>query len=227
MGYDFDGEEADAVTGLQVRLKGKKGSFPIDVQFAMSVGVAALFGPSGAGKSTILRGIAGLWTPEHGSVRLGNEIFFDRQLNINLKPELRGLGIVFQDPLLFPHMTVKDNLSYGMIKDANWNDIIALLDLNPLLNRMPKNLSGGEAQRVSIGRALLSHPRLLLLDEPLTGLDEARREQVLPYLERLHDETGVPILYVSHNKEEIVRLADQVFVIENGSVDGTIAPNEF
>ena len=212
----------------QVEIKGRFGDFTLDVAFEAGSGVTALFGPSGAGKSLILRALAGLWQPTSGSIRLHDTVFFDSEKKKYIPPHERKLGAVFQRPLLFPHMDVAQNLGYGMAaQTALWDGVVDLLDIAHLLQRMPANLSGGEAQRVSIGRALLSNPRALLLDEPLTGLDDDRREQVLPYLEKLPQEFDLPIIYVSHNRDEIMRLADFVFPVQSGRIGAAMSSEQF
>ncbi|MEL6947759.1 MAG: ATP-binding cassette domain-containing protein [Pseudomonadota bacterium] len=214
---------------LEVSISGKVGAFSIDAQLEAGLGVTALFGPSGAGKSTVLRAIAGLWTPESGTIRVGERTLLASEEGIDVPVRKRRVGVVFQEPGLFPHYTVRKNLAYGYrgkSKSEAWDRIVALLDLAPHLERMPRTLSGGEMQRVALGRALLSDPSILLLDEPLTGLDEGRREQLLPFLERLRDEATVPIVYVSHHREEIVRLADLVFLMSDGRVTDELTPNE-
>lgn len=213
---------------LTVKIKGTIGTFDLDAEVDAGTGITGLYGVSGAGKSTILRAIAGLWRPDGGIIRIGDRVLFDSAEDIDVPTHKRRLGVVFQAPLLFPHLSVADNLRYGMKRNSEmWDHVITMLDMENLLTRMPRRLSGGEAQRVALGRALLADPQVLLLDEPLTGLDDARRAQVLPYLEKLRDETSVPIVYVSHNREEIMRLADLVFLVENGSVAQEMTPGEF
>ncbi|MGI9363793.1 MAG: ATP-binding cassette domain-containing protein [Rhizobiaceae bacterium] len=213
---------------LTVKVEGKIGIFPIVADIEAGIGITAIYGPSGAGKSTILRGIAGLWQPEHGYIRVGENVLFDSNGGVNLSTENRRLGVVFQEPILFPHLSVGDNMKFGMKKhETGWDGVISMLDLGGLVDRMPRNLSGGEAQRVALGRAILSDPQILLLDEPLTGLDDSRRAHVLPYLERLRDETTIPIVYVSHHRDEILQLADLIFTIEDGAVTQELTPGEF
>ncbi len=210
-----------------VEIKGSVGTFAIDADIQGGIGVTALYGISGAGKSSILRAIAGLWKPDSGRIIVGERVLFDSQNNINIPAHKRKLGVVFQEPLLFPHLNVEKNLRFGFSGNtAFWDQVIKMLDLGNLLTRTPRHLSGGEAQRIALGRALLTDPGMLLLDEPLTGLDDARRAQVLPYLERLRDETTVPILYVSHHRDEITRLADLVFLVENGTITREMTPTE-
>ncbi|MEP1209627.1 MAG: ATP-binding cassette domain-containing protein [Rhizobiaceae bacterium] len=213
---------------LTVKLEGTIGTFSITADIEAGVGVTAIYGPSGAGKSTILRAISGLWQPEKGFIQVGENVLLDTHGEINLPTEKRRLGVVFQEPILFPHLSVHDNLAFGMKKhETGWDGVIEMLDLGDLVDRMPRNLSGGESQRVALGRAILSDPQVLLLDEPLTGLDDSRRAHVLPYLERLRDETTIPIVYVSHHRDEILQLADLIFTIDEGTVTQELTPGEF
>ena len=181
-------------------------------------GLVVLFGPSGAGKTSVLNMVAGLLTPERGHVSIGAETLFDAAA-INVPPERRRLGYVFQESRLFPHLRVRENLLYGhrlARPEDRWmdyDDTVRLLDIAHLLDRWPKGLSGGEARRVAIGRALLSGPRALLLDEPLSFLDRARREEVLHVVERIRDTLKLPILYVTHDEREVERLATQIIEI--------------
>jgi len=186
----------------------------IAVSFASDAGVTALFGPSGSGKSSVLNMIAGLLAPDRGKIVVGGETLFGG--GVNLPPEARHAGYVFQDARLFPHLKVRANLLYGADRtDAVMplDEVVALLGLGPLLGRWPRTLSGGEAQRVAIGRALLSNPHFLLLDEPLASLDRARAEEIMAMIERVRDALKLPILYVSHNRAEVDRLAGQVVAI--------------
>ncbi len=195
-------------------------SFPgstLAVRFeAPTPGVTALFGPSGAGKSSVLQALAGLLRADLLRVELDNVDFS------NLGPEQRGIGYVFQEGRLFPHMSVAGNLRFGLRRAGQgairFDDVVALLGLSKLLKRRPANLSGGERQRVAIGRALLSQPRLLLMDEPLSALDQPRRAEILPYLARLQRELRLPIVYASHALEEVLRLADTVVLLQAGRV---------
>ena len=184
-------------------------------------GVTAIFGPSGCGKSTLLRVIAGLERGAVGRVALGPEVWQDAATFV--PPERRGLALVFQDARLFAHLTVAGNLNFaakraGQSPGFSAAEVTRVLDLAPLMQRRPAQLSGGEKQRVAIGRALLSRPRLLMLDEPLSALDAARKAEILPYLERLRDEARVPMLYVSHAVSEVARLATDIVVLQNGRV---------
>ena len=197
----------------------------LDVAFDTPArGVTALFGASGAGKTTIVNAIAGLLRPQRGHVRLGGIDLLDTATGVDVPIEERGVGYVFQDARLFPHLTVDGNLRFGDRRNRRrprviaHDDVVALLGIGHLLARRPGALSGGERQRVALGRALLAQPRLLLLDEPLASLDGARRAEILPYLERLRDEVGLPIVYVSHAIDEVVRLATRVVVLAEGRV---------
>jgi len=186
----------------------------IAVSFASDAGVTALFGPSGSGKSSILNMIAGLLTPDRGRIAVGGQILFGE--GVNLPPEARHAGYVFQDGRLFPHLKVRANLLYGAGQGetaVTLKEVVDLLGLGALLDRWPRTLSGGEAQRVAIGRALLSNPRFLLLDEPLASLDRARAYEIMTMIERVRDALKLPILYVSHNRAEVDRLAGQVVAI--------------
>jgi len=198
--------------------------FTLEVAFDSPGGVTALFGRSGAGKSTIAGLLAGLIKPDRGRIEIDGEVLVDRQAGIFVPPHRRRIGSVFQDGRLFPHLTVRQNLLYGawfagrQAAGKPLSDIVELLGIGALLGRRPATLSGGEKQRVAIGRALLMGPRLLVLDEPLAALDQARKDEILPYLERLRDETRLPMVYVSHSRDEVVRLADRLVVIEAGKV---------
>jgi molybdate transport system ATP-binding protein len=190
------------------------------------IGVTALFGPSGSGKTTCLRAIAGLERPRGGYLSVNGEVWQDDTKDIFLPTHLRPLGYVFQEPSLFPHLSVRGNLEYGLKRagraTATEGDGLErtaeILGIAPLLDRGPEKLSGGERQRVAIARALLTRPRLLLLDEPLASLDLRRRHEILPYLERLHDELEIPSIYVSHMPDEVARLADHLVLLDKGSV---------
>ena len=203
----------------------RQGAFLLDVRIEAVAGVLALFGASGSGKTTLLNIIAGLVRPANGRIAVDGKVLTDVAAGVHVPPHRRRLGYVFQDARLFPHLTVAQNLNYGrwlapggVGGRARFDQIEQLLALGPLLARAPQQLSGGEKQRVAIGRALLSEPRLLLMDEPLAALDQARKEEILPFLERLHDQTGVPIIYVSHALAEVARLATGVVVLEAGRV---------
>ena len=196
-----------------------RGETRIEASFTASERLVALFGPSGAGKTSILDAVAGLRLPAGGRIVVDGSVLFDSAQRIDLPPEARACGYVFQDGRLFPHRTVRDNLLYGWkLADAaqRWmapDEAVAFLGIDHLLGRMPRTLSGGEAQRVAIGRALLRGPRFLLMDEPLSSLDAARREEIMTVIERIRDELRLPILYVSHDRGEVDRLADRVIPI--------------
>jgi molybdate transport system ATP-binding protein len=199
------------------------GDFQLDAAFTGAERVTALFGPSGSGKSTILRLIAGLLRPDAGRIVLAGRIVFDSTAGINLAPRHRRVGLVFQDGLLFPHMSVRQNLLYGpwarrAPRPPAFERTVEILDIGKLLDRAPRHLSGGERQRVAIGRALLSDPAVLLMDEPVAAIDLERRAEILPYLANLTAEFPVPLLYVSHAMEEIERLAQRVVRIREGRI---------
>ncbi|MDO6562175.1 molybdenum ABC transporter ATP-binding protein ModC [Amphritea sp. 1_MG-2023] len=206
---------------LQITVKKHLGELLIDTDLNLqSSGVTALFGRSGAGKTSLINLVAGLQQPDEGRIVIGDRIVFDTARHINLAPEKRHIGYVFQGSRLFPHYTVSGNLSYGQrIKDTHQQHVIAeLLGIEHLLQRYPAALSGGEQQRVAIGRALLSQPAMLLMDEPLASLDEPRKKELLPYIEQLAREVNIPIIYVSHSLDELLRLADQMVLMNQGKV---------
>ena len=210
---------------LEVAVRKRRNGFELDAVFEIpGPGVVALFGRSGCGKTTLVDVLAGLLEPDAGTIRLSETTLVDTARRISLPAERRRIGYVFQDARLFPHLKVQGNLRYGLRRAETstvgiaFDEVVALLGLEALLGRRPNQLSGGERQRVAIGRALLAQPRLLLLDEPLASLDAARRDEVLPYLERLHDSFAVPIVYVSHQFDEVLRLATHVVLMEQGKV---------
>lgn len=209
---------------LDVSAKKQLGGFTLDVSLrAPAPGVVALFGRSGCGKTTLIRILAGLLSADSGFARLHGQSLFDTSLGTAIRAERRGIGYVFQDSRLFPHMSVDGNLRFAEKRASlpaivRRDRVLEMLDLAVLLNRRTHQLSGGERQRVAIGRALLAQPRLLLLDEPLASLDNARREEVLPYLELLRDQLQIPMVYVSHNFEEVLRLATHIVVMDRGRV---------
>lgn len=212
---------------IHVSLSHRFGSFHLDMGFDAPPGVTALFGKSGSGKTTVINAIAGLLKPDHGHIVVGGTTLLETATRIDLPPHRRRVGYVFQDSRLFPHLTVRQNLLYGrwFAKPApdqpDPDRIIDLLGIRPLLDRRPGALSGGEKSRVAMGRAILSCPRLLLMDEPLAALDDARKAEILPYLERLRDELALPIIYVSHSTAEVARLATTVVLLESGRVIAT------
>ena len=197
----------------------------LDIAFTVpGPGVTVLFGPSGAGKSSVIAATAGLLRPDACRIAVGDRILADTETGIWLPPEHRRVGLVFQDARLFPHMSVETNLRFGLRRappgDIRFEEVVALLGLAPLLRRRPRGLSGGERQRVAIGRALLAQPMLLLMDEPLAGLDAARKAEILPFLTRLKTALRLPVLYVTHAPEEVNALADFLVLIEAGRVAG-------
>jgi molybdate transport system ATP-binding protein len=210
---------------LSVHLRHDFLSVRMDMAFQVaSPGVTALFGPSGAGKSTLILAAAGLLRPDTCRIVIDGQTMVDTQTGLWLPPEKRRAGLVFQDAKLFPHMSVATNLRFGMRRappgSVKFDDVVQLLGIGALLDRRPNTLSGGERQRVAIGRALLAQPRLLLMDEPLASLDSARKSEILPYLTRLKTALRLPILYVTHDLDEVARLADSMVLIEAGRVVG-------
>jgi molybdate transport system ATP-binding protein len=208
---------------LSVALRDRRGDFFLDVAFETERGVTALFGRSGAGKTSVVTMIAGIRRPDHGRIVLNDRVLFDSNARTNLPTWRRNVGMVFQEARLFPHLSVKANLLYPRWaarrhSSTSFDSVLALLGLEDFLERQPGSLSGGEAQRVAIGRALMAGPDMLLMDEPLSQLDGARRAEILPFLERLAHEGGVPILYVSHAVDEVARLADSIVVLSAGKV---------
>jgi molybdate transport system ATP-binding protein len=209
---------------LALSLKLPRRGFELDVSVRVPArGVTALFGPSGCGKTTVLRCVAGL-DRATGACRLGEEVWQDDARGIFLPTHQRPIGYVFQEPSLFPHLSVRDNLRYGLKRldggrqQVGFDEVVHLLGVRRLLTRATGGLSGGERQRVAMARALLRSPRLLLMDEPLAALDHASKRDILPYLERLHDELKIPVLYISHSPDEVARLADRMVLMEQGRV---------
>jgi molybdate transport system ATP-binding protein len=209
---------------LSVDVEKRIGDFSLAARFETAGGTTALFGPSGAGKTTLVNMIAGLVVPDRGRIALDDSVLFDSATRTNVPAHRRRVGYVFQEGRLFPHLSVAQNLDYGRWMSglpadaAEAERVIGLLDIKPLLHRRPGKLSGGERQRVAIGRALLMRPRLLLLDEPLASLDARRKADILPYLERLRNESGIPMIYVSHQAAEIKRIATSVVWLNEGRV---------
>jgi molybdate transport system ATP-binding protein len=211
------------VSFAECDIKLQRADFSVEVKFSVPErGVLGVFGHSGSGKTTLLRCIAGLEKNVHGSIELDNEVWLGG--NCNLPSQQRNVGYVFQDSRLFPHLTVNENLEYGIRRNPHNIDSLdrdylhELLNIGHLLNRMPSQLSGGETQRVAIGRALLKKPKILLLDEPLSSLDWKRKQEILPFLGKLHEELSIPMLYVSHSLEEVSFLCDHMLVMEQGSI---------
>jgi molybdate transport system ATP-binding protein len=218
---------------LAVALRKRQGDFALDLRFdAPTPGVIALFGRSGCGKTTVVDLIAGLRRPDAGRIDIDGTTLLDTARRLHVPAERRRVGYVFQDGRLFPHFDVRGNLDYGRRRAPpgpariGFDDVVALLGLGALLERRPGQLSGGEKQRVALGRALLAQPRLLLLDEPLAALDQARREEVLPYLERLRDQLSLPMLLVTHDFDEVLRLATHVVLMDRGRLLAQGAPSE-
>jgi molybdate transport system ATP-binding protein len=214
---------SDVSAMLEVDVRKRLGRLDLDYRFACEThGIVAVFGRSGAGKTSLIRMLSGLLRPDAGAIAVAGRTLFDARRRIDVPPERRRLGYVFQEDRLFPHLSVLANLSYGLKRAPKaerrigLDEVVALLGIESLLGRRPGDLSGGEKQRVSLGRALLANPRLLLMDEPLANLDQPRKDEVLPFIERLRDELAIPIVYVSHAMEEIVRLADTMVLISDG-----------
>jgi molybdate transport system ATP-binding protein len=205
---------------LQVQVRRRLGAFSLDVSFTVQANeILAVHGPSGSGKTTLINLLAGLERPDSGRIVIDDRVLFDSSGGVDVKPEARRIGYVFQDCRLFPHMSVASNLRYGRHRwgsSAEFDQVVALLDLQALLGRRPLSLSGGEKQRVAIGRALLSGPQILLLDEPLASIDQQRKEEILPFIRRLRDEFDLPIVYVTHAPDEIAKIAERTIRIENG-----------
>lgn len=207
---------------LELDLQWRRGDCRLAVQARLAARATGLRGDSGAGKSTLLALIAGLQRPDRGRITLHGRPLVDTARGLWVPPEQRGIGLVFQDALLFPHLDVLGNLRYGhdalpaAARRFRLDDIIALLDLAPLLTRRPRTLSGGERQRVALGRALLASPALLLLDEPLAALDRTRRQQILPFLLRIRDTLDLPLIHVSHSQEELDYLCERMLTLADG-----------
>jgi molybdate transport system ATP-binding protein len=210
---------------LRVDVSKRLGGFVIEASFASEGRVTGLFGASGSGKTSLINMIAGLLRPDRGIIAIDGETLDDTIAQVHVPAYRRRIGYVFQDARLFPHLDVRHNLEYGrrmnhLAEDsAQQRRVTDMLDIGRLLDRRPGRLSGGERQRVALGRALLSQPRLLLLDEPLGSLDEERKEEILPYLVRLRDEAGVPMVYVSHDASEMRQLATQIVLLKRGRVN--------
>jgi molybdate transport system ATP-binding protein len=221
------------IRNMEITIQHQQGNFNLSVSFkGAESGVTALFGPSGAGKTSVVNMVAGLMRPDSGRIAINGHCLFDSTRGIDRPPEKRRIGYVFQDGRLLPHLSVQANLVYGMHRTpvkrrfVELDQVVGLLGIGHLLRRRPAKLSGGEKQRVAIGRALLTSPALLLMDEPLASLDEARKAEVLPFIMRLGREFEIPILYVSHALDEILKLATQMVMMENGRVVAAGALNE-
>lgn len=206
----------------------RQGDFTLEVHERLSTGITALFGASGAGKTTVLDAIAGLRRPASGTIVVGSRVLFDSSRRISLPAHQRHVGYVPQDVALFPHMSVRRNVLYGRRpgQKLDLSKVVSMLEIEGLLDRAVPQLSGGERQRVAVARALMSSPELLLLDEPLAAVDVERRRRILPYLERVRDRLGVPVIYVTHDATEVQRFAEHVIVLEDGSVVRSGRPAE-
>ena len=211
---------------MKIALNRTLGDFTVDISFtASSTGIIALFGPSGSGKTSVINMVAGLLKPDSGHISIQNRILFDSEKNIDLRPEKRRIGYVFQEGRLFPHLSVMKNLIYGrnLLPESErkipLDEVTEILGIAHLLDRRPRLLSGGEKQRVAIGRALLTSPLLLLMDEPLASLDSARKDELLPYVATINRRYSIPVLYVSHSIEEIHRLTETVITVRQGRLD--------
>jgi len=208
---------------IQARFQLDRGDFSLDLDVQLpGRGVTALYGQSGSGKTTCLRCMAGLERPSQGFIEVNGEVWQDTDRGVFVPPHQRALGYVFQEASLFAHLSVRANLAFGLKRIApaqrrvGMEQASELLGVGHLLDRHPQHLSGGERQRIGIARALLTSPRLLLMDEPLASLDTRRKNEILPYLQRLHDELDIPVLYVSHSQDEVARLADHIVLLDNG-----------
>jgi len=209
---------------IEINATLKRPDFTLDVALQLDQRVTAIFGPSGSGKSTLLSIIAGISKPDRGRVMINGETVFDGEKKINKPIHQRRIGLVFQDARLFPHLNVEHNLRYPLKftptheQQFHFNDIINLLEIGALLKRATHQLSGGEKQRVALGRALLSSPRLLMLDEPMASLDESLKSQILPFLKKVADEINIPMIYISHSKDEIMQITNNVVYINAGKI---------
>jgi molybdate transport system ATP-binding protein len=203
----------------------RQGDFRLEIQQQIEGRITALFGPSGAGKTTVLDAIAGLRTPMSGTIAIDAHVLYAAG-SVNLRPHERHVGYVLQDVALFPHMDVRRNILYGRRRGQKLvlETVTSMLEVTPLVDREVATLSGGERQRVALARALMSAPELLLLDEPLAAVDLELRKRILPYLERVRDQLGVPVLYVTHDRDEVLSLADHVIILNHGSVVRAGAP---
>lgn len=208
---------------LSIKIQLQRPNFLLDVDCEIKQRVTAIFGASGSGKSTLLNTIAGITKPDHGKIILNNHCLFDSAKEVNQAIHQRKIGLVFQDAKLFPHLSIQKNLEYG-IKDKkvaqkqHFDDLVDLLEIKPLLQQKPHALSGGEKQRVALGRALLSNPQLLMLDEPLASLDARLKQQILPFLATVAQEINIPMLYVSHDPMEIAQITEHVVHINHGKL---------
>jgi molybdate transport system ATP-binding protein len=217
---------------ISVSVLHRQGEFVLDAHFEAGEGVTALFGPSGSGKTTLVQMIAGLTRPDRASIRFDATPWNDTDARVFVPPHRRRIGYVFQEGRLFPHLTARQNLLYGQFfaprgeRRISEAEVVSLLGIERLLGDRPSTLSGGEKQRVAIGRALLAAPRLILMDEPLSALDRARKQEILPYIERIRDHIKIPVVYVSHAIDEVARLANRVVLLDEGRVKAAGTPAE-
>lgn len=211
---------------IEIQVILKRQQFVLDADLKLEHRVSAIFGPSGSGKSTLLSVIAGIIQPDRGRIVIDGECIFDSQARISKPMHQRKIGLVFQDSRLFPHLTVEGNLKYALQfltaqgQHFEFGNIVELLELDDLLKQHPHQISGGEKQRVALGRALLSSPRLLLLDEPMASLDEKLKNQILPFLKIVADEINIPMIYISHSKREIMQITNNLIHIQSGQIRG-------
>lgn len=205
---------------ISIQAQLKRGNFGLDVHTQLNERVTAIFGPSGSGKSTLLNCISGITRPDAGQIFLGETCLFDSSAKINMPIYQRQIGLVFQEGRLFPHLSIEKNLKFGIknCQQLSFENLVELLELSTLLKQQPHQLSGGEKQRVALGRALLSAPKLLMLDEPLASLDQRLKGQILPYLKLVADEINIPMIYISHDKHEIAQITQHVVAIEHGKI---------
>lgn len=211
----------------QIKLDFRKslGSFILDINCTLETKVSAFLGVSGSGKSTLLNCVSGILTPDEGEIIFGGEVLYASASKINLPPEKRRFGYVFQEGFLFPHLTVAQNIRYGQPKSRDSTTVIDILEISGLLQRYPKQLSGGQRQRVAIARALAMEPRMLLMDEPLASLDNTLKARIIPYLHHVKDAFDIPILYVTHAFSEVLALADEAFLLSDGKITATGEPH--
>ena len=214
--------------GTKIRLDFRKslGSFTLEVNCTLETKVSAFLGVSGSGKSTLLNCVSGTLTPDAGEIAFGDEILYKSAAKINLPPEKRRFGYIFQEGYLFPHLTVAQNIRYGQPNPRKYSDAIDVLEISELLQRYPKELSGGQRQRVAIARALAMEPRMLLMDEPLAALDSALKNRIIPYLHHIKEAFETPILYVTHAFSEAMALADEAFLIADGEIMARGEPHQ-
>ena len=213
-------------TNIRLDFRKSLGSFTLKVNCTLETKVSAFLGVSGSGKSTLLNCVSGTLTPDEGEIAFGDEILYKSAAKINLPPEKRRFGYVFQEGYLFPHLTVAQNIRYGQPNPRKNSDVIDVLEISELLQRYPKELSGGQRQRVAIARALAMEPRMLLMDEPLAALDSALKNRIIPYLHHIKEAFDTPILYVTHTFSEAMALADEAFLIADGEIMASGEPHQ-